>query len=195
MRWSTYHTASDWLCSSGGGAAILKVEGTKRDLRASTFPNVGVGYKQANNQYWIQWNVLCGCRINKYVIGLYYTNISQRRRKLQHWTKSTKIEIVHTVHVTCGQMRLNNVALCPVYRNILDKLEWYQETDAGICFKKTQSWVSVWENILILCWLSRIFCLSGLMNGKNQQKPSKCRNGPQNRVVGEVGHGGTGIPS
>jgi len=111
MRWSTYHTASDWLCSSRGGAAILKVEGTKSDSRASTFPNVGVGYKQANNQYWIQWNVLCGCRINKYVIGLYYTNINQRRRKLQHWTKSTKILIVHTVHVTCDWIMLR-CALC-----------------------------------------------------------------------------------
>ena len=43
------------------------------------------------------------------------------------------------------------------------------------------------ENILILCCLSRSFCLSGLMNGKINKKPSKCRDGSRNGVVGEVG--------
>jgi len=32
------------------------------------------GYEQANNyQYWIHWNLLFSCRVNTYVIGLYYS--------------------------------------------------------------------------------------------------------------------------
>ena len=38
------------------------------------------GYEQANNcQYWIHWNLLPDCRINKYVIGLYYSIMNQWR--------------------------------------------------------------------------------------------------------------------
>jgi len=67
--------------------------GTKRCSRAErvkkifvvppTLPNVGLwGYKQANNcQYWIHWNLLSGCRINKYTIGLYCSIMNQQIRQ------------------------------------------------------------------------------------------------------------------
>ena len=70
-----------------GGATILKVRGTKRDLRAKRtkkkilYPHIWKSggynffprgrYEQANNyQYWLHWNLLSGCCINKSVIGL-----------------------------------------------------------------------------------------------------------------------------
>ena len=83
------------------------------------------------------------------------------------WTS----ELVETV-VPCAQSHFGQA--------------WYQETDAGICFEKRQSSITM-GNVLILCWLSRTFCLSGLMNGKINKKPSKWRDGARNGVIGEVG--------
>ena len=82
-------------------------------------------------------------------------------------------------------MRSNNVALCHVHRHFGQA--WYQETEAGICFKKRQSSVSVWENILIFCWLSEIFCSSGSMNGKHQQNAQQMQG-----WLAEQGCGGSG---
>ena len=56
------------------------------------------GYEQATNyQYWIHCNLLSGCRINKYVIGLHYDIMKQWRRKFhvsavnniyKHWNRT-----------------------------------------------------------------------------------------------------------
>ena len=86
----------------------------------------------------------------------------QNLRRLKSFTRST---------VFCDRMRLNKVALCQVHRHFGQALgliisrKWWrnlfrEKTVVGHCF----------ENILILRWLSRTFCLSGLMNGKNQQE-------------------------
>ena len=117
----------------------------------------------------------------------------------QQWTISTKVEIVHTVHL--WQMRLNNVALCHARKAILDKL---RNWGRNLFWEKTIVGHYL-GSILILCWLSRTFCLSGLMNGKikkqeaktkrNSQnmKPSKWRAGSRNEVVGEVAKWGWGM--
>ena len=85
-HWKKEYCLPCVFCDSGanrGGATILS-EGGQNVIREK----VGVqffpcgGYEEANNyQYWIHWNLLSGCRINKYAIGLYYSIVNQWRRE------------------------------------------------------------------------------------------------------------------
>ena len=99
------------------------------------FPNVG--YKQANNyQYWIHWNLLSDCRTDKYVIGLYCSIMNQWRKEF-HVSAVNKIyEDWNRSHgplvAICGWIMLR-CAMCTKHFGQV----WYQETDAGICFKKS----------------------------------------------------------
>ena len=89
---------------------------------------------------------------------------------------------------TCGQMRLNNVALCHVHKAILDKLDIKKLMQEFVLRKDNRRFL--FGNILVLCWLSRTFCTSGLMNGKNQQEAQQMQGyGSRNGTVGEVGLG------
>jgi len=98
-------------------------------------------YEQANNyQYWMHWNLLSGCRINKYVIGLYYAIMN-------HWA----------IMLRC--------AMCTKH---FDKLDIKNVMREFVLRKDNHR--SLFGKYFILCWLSRTFCLSGLINGKNQQE-------------------------
>ena len=68
-----------WFASEASGQKIVPPP-TLGKVGVQLFPRGG--YDQATNyQFWIHWNLLPGCRINKYVIGLYCSIMNQRRRE------------------------------------------------------------------------------------------------------------------
>jgi len=86
-------------------------------------------------------------------------------------------------------MRLNNVALCHVHKNVLDKLDIKKLMQEFVLRKDNR------RPLFGIILLSRIFCLSGSMNCRNQQKAQRMQGwlAVQGcRAVG-LGHGALGF--
>ena len=92
---------------------------------------------------------------------------------------------------TCGQMRLNNVALCHVHKAILNKLDIkklmqefvVRKDNCRSLFGKYFNLILIIHNVL-LKWFDEW--------QKVNNKPSKWRDGSRNGVVVEVGRGALG---
>jgi len=118
--------------------------------------------------YWMHWNLLSGCRINKYVIGLYYSTTNQWRRKFH-------VSAVNKIYEDWNRLHSTLVARCTW---IMLCCAMCTKTFWTIFISRNRCRNSFWENtvvshclgnILILCWICRTFCISGLMQWRSQE--------------------------
>ena len=97
------------------------------------------GYEQViNYQCWIHWNLLSGCHTNKFVTGLYCSSMDQWRREFHLSVVNDIYEDWNCTHGLLVARCVWIVLLCDMCIKPFGRA-WYQKTDAGICFEKTQS--------------------------------------------------------